>query len=216
MSKKPDYERATNAAYEFLISQSADFPFVDVFKLVMSLPYVKLHTYSECAKICHVSHKDFTKNFASSEHGFTITDGNKSIICYNELKDEKTIRFTIPHELGHTILKHQDDDPIANKEADCFARNLLCPVPIIDKYGLRTKADYIYYFGISEVMTEPALAYYKSDKYYISDDNYTKIWNTFDERIKKESYAEWNEHMAIARESFFSSEDDSTLSYIAI
>lgn len=216
MSKRPNYERATNAAYEFLIKYGTSFPFVDVFNLVMELPCTRLHTYSECARICHCSHDNFKKYYASSEHGFTITDGIKSIICYNELKDVKTIRFTISHELGHIALKHREDDTIANKEADCFARNLLCPIPIIDRYGIHTKASYILYFGISEVMAEPALAYYKNDKYYITDKNYTEIWSIFDTLVKEVEYAEWNEHMAIAKDSFFSSADDSAVSYIAI
>lgn len=219
MSKKPDYGRATNSAYEFLISQNVDLPFIDVFELIMSLTNVKLHTYSECAAKCGCSTEYFKRHYASSEHGFTITDGNKSIICYNELKDEKTIKFTIPHELGHIVLKHKEDDTVANKEADCFARNILCPIPIVDKYGLSTKTEYTHFFGISEIMAEPAILYYPNDSYYITESNYAKLRNMIDARIdrcKRAQYGQFAECVAIENDSFSSLTNNGTTSYITI
>lgn len=72
------------------------------------------------------------------------------IIYYNDTKNNGQLdRFTIAHELGHVFLRHYDEvdgDVLLRKripgrkykrledEANCFARNLLSPVPLVDKY----------------------------------------------------------------------------------
>lgn len=119
----------------------------------------------------------FFYQYASSEHGFTIPNYNKHryIICINELKDEKTIRFTIAHEIGHIVLEHRVDNDITDREANCFARNLLCPLQIADGFGVETEQDYVNCFNVSEPMAAATVAHRASDKYYITQDNYDKF-----------------------------------------
>jgi hypothetical protein len=81
-------------------------------------------------------------NYFGSEDGAAVSIGNKYIIFYNEQRSKRRIRFTIAHEMGHVFLDHHDKYKktilkrdgvgeklydLLEKEANCFARNLLCP-----------------------------------------------------------------------------------------
>lgn len=177
---EPDYKRATNAAYELLAGYLGKLPVIDVFSLIDLLPRdvkVKVYTYTEYSMKIGCSYRDFFLQYASSEHGFTIPNfkGKKYIICFNECKDEKTIRFTLAHEIGHIVLGHIDDNAITDKEANCFARNILCPIQISDGFHVETEQEYVDCFNISEPMASATVANRKSDKYYITKENYNKF-----------------------------------------
>lgn len=177
---EPDYKLATNAAYELLTGYYGKLPVIDVFSILDLIPggvKTKLYTYTDYAEKMRCTYREFFRKYASSEHGFTIPNfnDNKYIICYNERKDEKTIRFTIAHEIGHIVLGHRVDNAITDREANCFARNLLCPIQISDSFGVETEQEYVNCFNISEPMAIATIANRKSDKYYISQDNYDKV-----------------------------------------
>ena len=73
----------------------------------------------------------------------SVRRGDRYLILYNEERtDHLRFRFTVAHELGHIFLGHHEEagttGPISagsalyrvmEQEADCFARNLLCPAP---------------------------------------------------------------------------------------
>jgi len=87
---------------------------------------------------------------AVSSDGFTGREGDKYIIYYN---DDPAIpaarkRFTIAHELGHYVLKHKVDGDKEEREANCFARNLLAPRLLAIDRGIEF-ADYPCAFGVS-------------------------------------------------------------------
>ena len=107
-----------------------------------------------------------------SEHGFIIRNPrtNRVEILYNDTKDYSTIKFTLAHELGHIVLGHKEDNDISQKEANCFARNLLCPVPVIDELELKTVNDLVIVFEVGEPMATVSLNYFESDRYYIRKD----------------------------------------------
>lgn len=177
MTDFPDYERATNAAYNVLQNYNYIFPKIDVYYILDKYKNIKLCTYSKAAKNLEVTHNIFAYDIASSEYGYTVAKciNNKFIIYYNNFKDETTIRFTLMHELAHIILQHTEDNDIANKEANCFARNILCPIQIIDEFKLSTVKDYVECFNISEPMAKAAIGHLKSDSYYISKDLYNRV-----------------------------------------
>lgn len=177
MNSLPNYNSATNAAYEVLKKYAGPYPQIDIMGIIIShFPNVSIHTYTETAKNFKMTISDFLDT-VTSEHGYTLYKPAKQqwIICYNDTKCERTIRFTLAHELGHVVLKHQDDDIISRCEADCFARNVLCPVPLRDGFNLSTKEDYCECFNISEPMAEITLDLNKNDNYYITKDNYNYI-----------------------------------------
>lgn len=178
MSKTPDYSKATNAAYNALENYNGPYPKVDIFGIISSLPNISIHTYSETAKRFGLTFFRFL-SLASSEHGYTVYNQtkNKWIIYYNDLKDECTIRFTLAHELGHIALEHTEDNDVARCEADCFARNFLCPVPLRIGYGLTTVDEYCECFNISEPMATATIHLNSSDIYYITERNFSNIDN---------------------------------------
>lgn len=172
----PDYYIATNKAYATLIKYKVfSFP-ISPKIIIRQLSNVAIHTYSDLAKRMGISREVFLDYLSSSEHGFTARQRDKYAVFYNEQKDDTTIRFTLAHELGHIILGHIEDGKRENKEANCFARNLLCPVPIIKEMNIQTEKEYTEAFNISEPMAYCAIQNLKSDFYYITKENYN-IYN---------------------------------------
>ncbi|MCM1062339.1 MAG: ImmA/IrrE family metallo-endopeptidase [Eubacterium sp.] len=176
MNKYPNYSFATNAAYMVLKNYMGPYPQIDIFKVVSDLSNVSIHTYSETSKRFDMTISQFL-NVATSAHGYTVYNATskKGTIYFNDLKDECTIRFTVAHELGHIILDHTQDNAVARSEANCFARNLLCPVPLRDGFHLKTVQDYCECFNISEYMAKITRDWYSNDNYYISKENYNFI-----------------------------------------
>ena len=171
---EPDYKYATNVAYDELSYYNGSFPQINIFELLEESGDIVLKSYSQAARYLNCTHNEFTYTIAQSEYGFTVTDprtGNH-IIFFNNLKDDKTIRFTLAHELGHIRLGHTEDNEVADKEANCFARNLLCPVQIIKELELSTAEEYAECFGISLPMATASIAHFESDYHYITDRNY--------------------------------------------
>lgn len=177
MIKLPDYQKATNAAYEELQEYEGSYPQIDIFRLLRNHPKIKLHTFSEVASRLGISVEEFTAELSESDMGYTVYDRTKGcwLIYYNDTKCDTTIRFTIAHELGHIILKHTEDNSSTDKEANCFARNLLCPVPLRDELGLKTVGDYCSAFDISDVMAKVVIDKNPNDSYYISGYNYGAV-----------------------------------------
>lgn len=157
MIKIPNYKRATNAAYEILQKYNGSLPKVEIQKIINKLNSVNIYKYSEIAKRFGIGVYDFKHTIAPSEFGYTIFDTREDrwLLIYNESKCEETIRFTLAHELGHIVLNHTDDNEINNSEANCFARNILYPIPIRDYYDLKTPIEYCKCFLISEPISLP-------------------------------------------------------------
>lgn len=173
----PDYKKATNAAYEELQNYDGGYPQIDIFHLLLNHPKIRLHTFTELASRLGVTVAEFTSDFSESEMGYTVFDmkNERWLIYYNDTKSITTVRFTIAHELGHIILRHTEDNSITDKEANCFARNLLCPVPVRKELGLKTIEDYCSAFGISVIMAEVVIDKDSNDSFYISDNNYGNV-----------------------------------------
>ena len=168
-----NYIIATNKAYETLM-QFHEFSFpICIFNVVRQIKGIKLYTYSEFAKRHNLSFKEFYE-LAPSNFGFTIINPptKKHLIIYNEQKDEPIIRFTLAHELGHIILGHTKDNESENREANCFARNYLCPIPAVIEMGLKTTNDYMECFYVSEPMAEFAIDFKNCDYKNITTSNY--------------------------------------------
>lgn len=87
-----------------------------------------------------------------SEHadGFTMRHNRHYIVVYDDDPSipESRRRFTLAHELGHYALRHWRKTEAEEREADCFARNLLAPRLLAIDRGFEF-ADYPAAFGIS-------------------------------------------------------------------
>nr|WP_325301954.1 ImmA/IrrE family metallo-endopeptidase [uncultured Dysosmobacter sp.] len=178
MSHYPDYKKATNAAYELLALKISFSLATNVFAIVEDLlDNCKLLTYGQA---CFLYGYTPEMLLEASKYGFSIVHRNRRIILYNETVPLGCIRFTIAHEIGHFILKHRDEhDPSAEKEANCFARNLLCPIPVVSGMSLETIQDYVSLFDVTTQMATVSFDRQSSDKYYISSEN----WNLISEML---------------------------------
>lgn len=177
MINAPNYHMATNAAYELLIEQDLlEIP-VNLNKLIyLHRRNIRLMTYSQMAARFSMTVSEY-KTLAPSEFGFTMKNDSRNYILYNEEKGYCTNRFTIAHEIGHIMLGHKIDDSVTEREANCFARNLLCPIPVIDSFNISNIDDYMGWFHISDLMAENCIKNIASDRYYIKDRLYSIVDN---------------------------------------
>lgn len=175
MIDAPDYCKATNAAYNLLIKQDVlEIP-VNLNKLLyLCKKRTHLITYSKMAARFNLTLAEYN-SIVPSEFGFTMKKGNDNYIVYNEEKGYYTNRFTIAHEIGHIELEHKADDSVAKREANCFARNTLCPVPFIDTLKITNISDYMGWFHVSDLMAEICIKNIPSDRYYIENALYRTV-----------------------------------------
>lgn len=168
MNELPDYRAATNAAYRMLASKKALSLSTNVFSIVEDcMPFCRLITYSQANALYGCSVNDMN---GMSEYGFTALSrkSGSRVILYNEKHSIECIRFTIAHEIGHAALNHGAVSNVSiEREANCFARNLLCPIPIVQAMGARAEEDYMHLFNVSQKMATAAIGNRKQDKYNI-------------------------------------------------
>lgn len=179
MKHYPNYKKATNAAYELLARRSSFSLATNVFAIVEDLlDNCKLLTYGQA---CFLYGYTLEMLLEASEYGFSIVKGDKRLILYNEAVPLGCIRFTIAHEIGHCVLGHfEEHDDSLEKEANCFARNLLCPIPVVYGMDLLTVQDYVSMFDVTAQMATVSFDKQSNDKYYITDELWTVVSDMLD------------------------------------
>lgn len=60
----------------------------------------------------------------------------QAVICYNDRKPINRIHYSLMHEVGHLCLNHGEHCPLAEKEANHFAAVALCPIVLLEEYGI--------------------------------------------------------------------------------
>lgn len=166
MKSTPDYELATNTAYRLLVASGRVEPCADILQLAACCREAAVVSYREMAERFALSGEQFAA-MLSSEYGLTIRKGKQALILYNQEKDPRTVRFTIAHELGHVVLHHREDTRATDREANCFARNLLCPLPVARGLHLTSPEDYASTFGVSLPMASASWENRHSDAHYL-------------------------------------------------
>ena len=107
-----------------------------------------IRSYSSFMEKNNIS-RETCKSFFHSEDGATIKDEyGRHIVFFNDKNGKLRNRFTIAHELGHIFLDHyynygvsfhdngevdEEQYLVLENEANCFARNLLCPLYHVSK-----------------------------------------------------------------------------------
>lgn len=191
MNRYPDYKKATNAAYELLALKLSFTPATNVIAIVEDLlDNCKLLTYGQACFFYNYTPKMLLE---VSEYGFSILKGDKRIILYNEAMPFGCVRFTIAHEIGHYLLNHRDEqDSNAEKEANCFARNLLCPIPVVHGLELTTAQDYIRMFDVTAKMAAVSFKNQGSDRFYITQEHWDQVSEMLDAYMM--GFADINEY----------------------
>lgn len=171
----PNYQLATNKAYETLIEfKEFSFP-VSIFQVLRKMKSVHLRSYSEVAQRLGITFYEY-RSIVSSDYGYSVKDDKKTRfdVFYNDTKDFVVQRFTLAHELGHIVLSHRKDEWVENSEANCFARNFLCPIPAVMELCLKGPYEYCSIFNVSDMMANIAFKYKGADYYNITSTNYTR------------------------------------------
>lgn len=181
-----DYGLATERAYDFLLTE--DFYYFPLnLKRYAKKKYI-LITYTEAAKLLNVSRFKVEKCVKGS-WGVTLYKDSKYIIMYDDKLDIGAQLFTIAHEIGHIEMGHFTNVKFKNaitrlnsygiinasnnlyttmdNEADCFARNILCPVRILEHANHNFTIEFITsFFGITEKAASARLDFWGSDLYH--------------------------------------------------
>lgn len=83
-------------------------------------------------------------------------------IFYNTALNGRRIRFTLMHEIGHIVLGHKEESPLAKKEADFFAAYALAPYPLIHITDCEDCFDVEDIFDVSSQCAQIAFASYQN------------------------------------------------------
>ncbi|MDA2567389.1 ImmA/IrrE family metallo-endopeptidase [Bacillus cereus] len=164
--EKPNYTLAQRCAYQTILKAELTTLPINFRKIEKCFPNLKIRTFSWMARTHNMSLDDICK-WARSNEGccwYRKID-DTYIILYNEkIGCSQRIRWTIAHELGHFILKHnlrsnekvmsrgplnEAEYEVLEKEANYFAKNILVPIPVIAK--ILTSISTINLFDIAEI-----------------------------------------------------------------
>lgn len=80
------------------------------------------------------------------------------IILFNDRQNAKRCAFTMMHEIAHARLGHREHSKLAEIEANFFAANALCPLPLLYRSGLVAAVDIAMHFGVSEECAQHRIA----------------------------------------------------------
>lgn len=145
---KPNYKRAEEKALEFVKqADNKELP-IKLIKFKNIFNDLEIKKYSWYAKKMGLSISEVCSHLGSEDGCCVFNDKNgKYRILYNDtIENEGRKRWTIAHELGHYALEHHKlhgsdimkRSPISDekydvleKEANCFARNLIAPPYVI-------------------------------------------------------------------------------------
>lgn len=148
MIYKADYKKAEKKAHELLKMCGVNELPIKVKKLAKKFPNLKIRRYTWYAKKWGLT-IDEVCELTDSDEGccWYIKSQKQYMILYNDtVENDGRKRWTIAHELGHFMLKHNeitgkaifarsslsdDEYETFEKEANCFARNLLAPAPVL-------------------------------------------------------------------------------------
>lgn len=177
------YNGAVEKAYNFVENNIVDFP-IKPFELIKKFKWGLL-TYEEMAQKQECSIKDICD--CIGEDGYSIYNGRNYTIAYNNtIKPLGRINFTLAHEIGHIILNHHKDFEVTEilqdnftkeeykileNEANCFARNILAPAPLINELGFwNTLFKIPKFFGITPTATTVRMRFLNNDLYYLKEE----------------------------------------------
>lgn len=195
----PNYKKCESLAYKIL----STFPFpsipIDVSRIASYFSNLRIKSYSWFAAINGITVKDVI-DFAQSESGCCYYNVNQDIylILYNDtIPSAGHIRWTLGHEFGHFLLKHNElaeeavisrnslthnQYKIYEKEANCFARSLLSPPSLIALLDISYFAELAEVFGLSPSAAQNILSFVSGSKTmgisYIKDCGLTQNFKT--------------------------------------
>ena len=75
---------------------------------------------------------------------------DRPLILFDDRKPRRRCAFTMMHEIAHARLGHREHSELAEMEANKFAAEALCPLPLLSRSGLVAPEKISEHFGVSE------------------------------------------------------------------
>lgn len=187
----PNYHRATRQAYRTLLAVGANQLPIDITAICRACKRTRVMSFREARRIIGDDFDPFWDG--PSRYALTIRrdyDGETYyLILWNDEEmspRDGLFRFSLAHELGHIVLKHDDGrSPAEEQEANCFAQHLLCPRPVLEAARPRDQVDISYMCGVSYSTATIVARQLRQPNPLIDGDTRTGIAEAFGLREKK-------------------------------
>lgn len=195
----PRYHRAQEYARGLLLAHKVAALPIDVISIIKNTGICTLKKYSKQAAKQRLPFEYFCENFGKD--GATLYKAGKQkpyTILYNDLqKPTARVRWTLAHELGHVILRHNEEFEetklirngltdesykVLDDEADAFAAELLSPAIVLIAAGWTSKNDIVTHCALSN-----AAAKYRS-KSVLGIEKVKEYYFTHEQRLFKMFY----------------------------
>lgn len=138
MHQAPDYEQAAIKAAETLIKHRISAAPVLAMPILKTMRGVLVLSFDEMAETVGTAREDIVTLFGEeNQDAVTIVQpGNgtlRYVVAYNQRLPVYLLQRALARELGHIVLHHDGSRPeeVRLAEAQCFARHLICPRPVI-------------------------------------------------------------------------------------
>ena len=130
-----DHKRAAEAAHRVLTKLGVSRLPVRPMEILRRCRHTRIMTFREAAEMTEISEETLLRMCADAD-AMTLRsmEGEQCryLVCFREGGNPARLNFTLAHELGHIILRHRDNSPDEEAEADLFAECLLCPDPAVE------------------------------------------------------------------------------------
>lgn len=133
----PDYQRAATLAAETLIKYHITAAPVSPIPIIKSMPNTLVIPFAEVALKTNADRDQIIRSFGESQDAVTSVhltgNGLRYVVAYNQRLPAYIIQRALARELGHILLQHDGSRPddVRYEEAITFARNLICPRPLL-------------------------------------------------------------------------------------
>lgn len=203
------YDYVLKKSCEFILSENlTEFP-INPFNIICKNKW-GLITYTELAEINCITVDSVCKNL-KTEYSYCQYDDGIYTITYNNEKSVGRTLFNLLHEIGHIVLNHFVDFKdtilldfnevilrnnsltkgkykILENEANCFARNVLSPIVLVNYLNL-SESNIIDTFGITNSAAIVRVKLKHSDMYWTTNDDYNLLLEHFKPFIYKATHA---------------------------
>ena len=123
------YYNVRNAAWQFLIDNKVEFLPLDMFDLLSRCGCMSIDFTTAKPLFQHIIGSEY---FDGSVDCFVIFDGEKKVVVYNETLPQSRLNYSLAHEIGHVVLKHNESRAFRyDAEADMFASRILMPAAVL-------------------------------------------------------------------------------------
>ena len=131
----PDYDKAATAAAQTLMKYGVKATPVSPLPILKRIDHVIVKSFAEMSDAAGMERKDLVPMFGRNRDAISSVHTKEGrqiyVVAYNGMLPFNMVQRALARELGHIVLKHQDNTPENKAEAECFAYHFLCPRALI-------------------------------------------------------------------------------------